>query len=89
MDNSTEKMHTDVRVQRVKTHQLIWLVEHFIQMSNFAFFAEEIPTVTFHFPVARHVNSNSMSATDAVDLNDNSLTHTVIKLDNIFDRHWR
>ena len=78
-----------LRVQRVRTHQLICLVEHFIQMSNFAFFAEEIPTVTFHFPVARHVNSNSMSATDAVDLNDDSLTHTVIKLDNIFDRHWR
>ena len=57
-------------------------------MSNATFLTAELPYAAINFTTAGHVNPNHMTATHTVDLSDDSLTHTVVKVDDIFDTDW-
>lgn len=54
-------------------------------MSNTTFLTAEQPCAVIDFTTAGHVNPNHMTPTNTVDLRDDSLTHTVFKVDDIFD----
>lgn len=54
-------------------------------MSNTTFLTAEQPCAVIDFTTAGYVNPNHMTPTNTVDLRDDSLTHTVFKVDDIFD----